>query len=261
MEITTTTTDQTPRRKAATGALAMVGFITLILIGIALAIYAARYVPLALNRLGTAAVSLSSVFTPAEEDEPALEVVTVPAETVFEPIATSTATTSVVATAPVTTGTPAAPTTPARQPVPTTPRTVTVPVTVPPPAPHGLADLAVDITATGYCSSTNPDSFRAAREVPDSEYGGFKFAVRNAGTNNSGRWDLAVELPTTPAVKKTYAGQRTLGPGDRMEFTLCFTEPRSGTNRDLIVRVDSGRDVNESNENNNSDTAQIDIER
>ena len=256
MEITTTTTDKTPRRKAASGALATVGFITLIILGIILAIYGARYIPVAFNKLGTAAVSLSSVFTPAEEEEaPAVEVVepTIP----FEPIATSTATSTVVVVA---TSSPATNSGGTRAPAAGTPRTVVVPVTVPAPAPYGRADLTVDITATGYCSTTNPSSFRASREVPDNEYGGFKFTVRNAGTNVSGRWDMAVELPTSPTIKKSYTGQRALGPSDRVEYTLCFTEPRSGNNRNIVVRVDSNRDVAESNENNNSDTAQIDIE-
>jgi hypothetical protein len=254
MEITTTTTDKNPDKQAAQSALAIVGFIALILIGIGLAIYAARYVPLALNRLGTGAVSLSSVFTPAEEDpqEPAVVVseTTVP----FEPIVTSTET--VVEPTP-------APTTPAPAATGVTytpPRTVTVPVTVPPQAPYGRADLTVEITAVGYCSSDRVSSFRRSNEVPDGENGGIQFAVRNTGTNTSGQWDFEYDLPTSPALSRTVSNQRSLGPGDRMDFTLCFTEPRSGNNRTARIVVDSGRDVSESNENNNSDSAQIDIE-
>jgi hypothetical protein len=257
MEITTTTTDQTPRRKAATSALAIVGFITLILIGIALAIYAARYVPVALDRLGLAAVSFDAEYEPADENA-GISVIE-PGETIpFEPIATSTGTTTIVTGGVVATNGSSAPAQPAR---PAPARTVTVPVTVPAPAPYGRADLTVEVTATGYCSTNRPDSFRRASEVPDNENGGIQFRVSNIGTNNSGTWDFDYELPTSPVLKKTVTNQRTLGPGDRMEYTLCFTEPRAGDNRTVRVTVDTGRDVTESNENNNSDTAQIDIEK
>lgn len=256
MEITTTTTDKSPNRQAAQNALAVVGFIALILIGIGLAVYAARYIPVAFNRLGTGAVSLSSVFTPAEEadyeEEPS--VVVTETSVPFEPVATSTEESATptyptydapVATTPVTYG---------------QPRTVTVPVTVPPQGPYGRADLTVEITAVGYCTSDRVSSFRRDNEVPDGENGGMQFAVRNIGTNTSGSWDFEYDLPTSPALSRTVSNQRSLGPGDRVDYTLCFTEPRSGSNRTVRIDVDSGRDVSESNENNNSDSAQIDIE-
>jgi hypothetical protein len=256
MEITTKTTTEkteTPRRGAATSALAIVGFIVLIFIGIALAIYAARYVPMALNGLGSAAVSL---FDGNGDGEPTLEVVSPDTTLPFEPVATST---EVTISEPVVTPAPTAPANGGTA-QPGTPTTVQVPVYVPPAAPYGKADLTVDITATGYCSSDKTSSFRSAREVPDGENGGFQFTVANRGTNVSGQWDLTYELPTTPALERTASNQRSLKPGDRLSYTICFTEPRSGSNRDITIRVDSGRDVNESNENNNSDTAEIDID-
>lgn len=253
MEITTTTTDRSPNKQAAQSALAIVGFIALILIGIGLAIYAARYVPVALNRLGTGAVSLSSIFTPAEEDAADEPVVMLSETTVpFEPVATTTD--SVDATPTYTA--PAATVTRTN----TVTYTQPVPVVVPPQAPYGRADLAVEITAVGYCSSDRVSSFRRANEVPDGENGGIQFQVRNIGTNTSGSWDFEYDLPTSPALSRTVSNQRTLGPGDRVDYTLCFTEPRSGNNRTVRIDVDSGREVTESNENNNADSAQVDIE-
>lgn len=256
MEITTTTTDKSPNRQAAQSALAIVGFIALILIGIGLAIYAARYVPVALNRLGTGAVSLSSIFTPAEEEVVEEPVVVVSETTVpFEPIATSTdsgeTVTPTYTPGPVATGT-------------VRPGTVTytqpVPIVVPPQGPYGRADLSVEITAVGYCTSDRVSSFRRSNDVPDGENGGFQFAVRNLGTNTSGSWDFEYDLPTSPALSRTVSNQRSLSPGDRVDYTLCFTEPRSGNNRTVRVDVDSNREVTESNENNNGDSAQIDID-
>src|SRR3989344_5908521 len=209
MEITTTTTDQNPRRQAVVSALAIVGFIVLILLGIGLAIYAARYVPVATT-------TDSSVPT-------------------YTPPATGNTTTYVP------------------------PTTITVPVTIPPPAPYGRADLTVDITPVGYCTRPDPDSFRRSNDVPDGEYGGFQFRVTNIGTNNSGSWDFTYDLPTSPALERSARGKE-LGPGDRVDYTLCFTEARSGNNRTIRVEVEGDDDVNESNENNNSDPAQIDID-
>jgi len=250
MEITTTTTDQNPRRQAVVSALAIVGFIVLILLGIGLAIYAARYVPVAFERMGTGAVSLSSIFTPAEEEaEPEVDVVVTETTIPFEPVATTTDSSVPTYTPPATGNTTTY--------VP--PTTITVPVTIPPPAPYGRADLTVDITAVGYCTRTDPDSFRRSNDVPDGEYGGFQFRVTNIGTNNSGSWDFTYDLPTSPALERSARGKE-LGPGDRVDYTLCFTEARSGNNRTIRVEVDSDDDVNESNENNNSDSAQIDID-
>jgi CARDB len=237
------------RRSAALNTLAIVGFIALILIGIALAIWSVRYIPAAFNG---GAASLSSFFTPAEE-EAGIEVIS-GTQIPFEPVAT---TSEPVAPAPVedtpSTGTTGGVTY-------GQPTTIMVPVTVPPPAPYGLADLTVDITAVGYCRTDDTDSFRRASEVPEGENGGVQFAIRNAGTNTSSRFDFTYEVPTSPETERTVSNQRALGPGDRIDYTLCFTEPRDGDNRTISIRVDSGNDVRESNESNNSDSERIDIE-
>jgi hypothetical protein len=82
MEITTTTINRNPDRRAAVNALAIVGFIALLIIGIGLAIYSARFVPNIASRFGGAAVSLSSIFKKSED--PALEVVTATTTLPFE---------------------------------------------------------------------------------------------------------------------------------------------------------------------------------
>lgn len=257
MEITTTTQEKGPG-STAINALAVIGFIVLILIGIALAVYAARYVPIALNRLsGTAAVSLRS----EDGEQPDYDVVVNQAVLPFEPVATSS--TPAPSPAPAYTAPPSTSNTGYGGGTGVTygrPTTVTIPVTVPAPAPYGRPDLTVDITAIGYCTRNDADSFRRARSVPEDENAGFQFTVRNIGTNTSGRWDFEYELPTSPAIERTVKSQRSLAPNDSMVFTLCFTEPRTGNNREVTVRVDSGRDVSESNENNNEDSARIDIE-
>jgi hypothetical protein len=245
------------RHRIATKALAIVGFIALLFIGLALAVYAARYVPTAISRLGAAAVSLSEVFVPGGSDSD-LEVIPTGETIPFGDDETATSTGSTATSTPNRDedeprnggGTAAAP----------RPRPAPVPVAVA-QEPFGQPDLVATITGVGYCTSSSADSFRTASEVPEGERGGVRFVIRNAGTNVSGQWEFEVELPTSPAFTYDDAPrQSSLRPNDSKIFTLCFDRPREGSNRSIEVTVDPDRDVSESNENNNSDTETIDIE-
>lgn len=258
METTTTITTKRNGRTAAINALAVVGFIALVFIGIALAIYAARYVPTALSRVGSAAVYLGSVFTPADEDAD-LEVV--PGETIpFDeetPVATSTPATGEPTTQP-TTNTP--------RPTPTQGQTTTgtYPVggtVAVPQAPYGKADLAVSVVSVGYLNSADTDSYRVSSEVPDGKRGAIKFVVTNVGTNVTGSWKFKATLPTSPSYTFTSPSQKSLNPGDKIEFVLGFDKTKEGNNRTIEIVVDSGKDVSESNENNNEVSKTIDIEK
>lgn len=251
MEPVTTTIHHGRRKGAAITALAVVGFITLVFIGIALAIYAARYIPTAVSRVGSAAVYLSEVLIPGNDNNE-LEVVpgdTFPIEE-GETIATST---EPVATTTPGTGTGVTPT-PGQE----TTTVVQVPVTVP-VSPYGKSDLVATITGVGYCTSSDTGSFRTASRVPDGERGGVRFVIRNAGTNVTGAWEFEVELPTSPSYTYDSARQSSLNPNDSKVFTLCFDRPRDG-DRSIRVTVDQDDDVDESNENNNSDSKSIEIE-
>lgn len=252
METTTTTGARSRGKRIAVNALALVGFIALLLTGVVLAIYATRFAPEMTARLNGAAVALSSIFRPA--DEASLNVVQSPSSFPVEeqqPTATSTE-----PQAPAEDGESPAPA-PAR-PVAAAPvvREVRVPV-----EPFGDPDLTVRITEVGYLRTSDPDSFVAAREVPDNRRGAVRFTVTNVGTNVSGRWDMEARLPTSPSTTFDFPTQRSLGPGDAIDFVLGFDRPRAGNDRTIAIEIDTGRDVRESNEGNNRDTATIDIER
>ncbi len=253
METTTIRTTKTGGRTAAVNALAIVGFIVLLILGMALAIYAASYVPKAVSRIGAAAVYLSSTFS--KDGETTLEVVT-PDETVpfgdDVVVATSTATTTVVVTpAPVTTG---GGTVTTVRPIGTTGGAVTLPLS-------GLPDLVVENVVTGYLTSTNTSSFRAADEVPDGERGAFKFTIRNQGTNASGRFEFDATLPTSRAFTYSSSIQQSLNPGERIEYVLGFDRTKDGENRKITITVDPDEDIRESNEGNNTRSVTIDIEK
>jgi len=250
METTTTITHR-PARTVAVNTLAIVGFIALVFIGILLAIYAARFVPTAISRVGSAAVYLGSVFTPSENEA---DLVVVPGESIpFEnaPVATSTPA--------ATTTTPAKPVTPTAGPSTSTTYPVGGTVAVP-QTPYGKADLTVSVLSVGYLNSADTSTYRVASEVPDGKRGAIKFVVTNTGTNVTGSWKFKAELPTSPSYTFTSPTQKSLNPGDKIEFVLGFDKTKDGNNREITIMVDSGKDVNESNENNNEVVKKIDIE-
>ncbi len=253
METTTIrTTTRSGSRQAAITALAIVGFIVLIIVGMALAVYAARFVPGALSNIGSAAVYLSSQVFPSDDESDL--VVVPPTETVpfgdDTEVATTTATTTVTTPAPTTTTTPR----------PGTPTTVVVPVQVPASTNYfGLPDLVLENVQTGYLTGTSVNTFRASNDVPDGERGAVKFTVANRGTNVSERFDFDFRINTSPSIRENYNG-KSLRPNERIEYTLWFDRVRSDDDRTITIDVDPGDDINESNENNNDRTVRIDIE-
>lgn len=255
METTTIKTTRTETRRAAVNGLAIVGFVVLVLLGMALAIYAARFVPVAISNVGSAAVYLSSQIFPSGEETDL--VIVPPTEIEFpapspEPAATSTATTSV----------PANPGTPTANPQPGAPTTVVVPVVVPASTNYyGLPDLVIESVQTGYLTSSNTSSFRSSNSVPRGERGAVKFAVVNRGTNSAGTFRFEAELPTSPSYTYRSSNQQSLRPGERIEYVLGFDSPRTGDNRTITIELDPRNDVRESNESNNTRNITIDIER
>lgn len=251
METTTIRTTSGTGRRAAVNGLAIVGFIVLVIIGMALAVYAARFVPTAVSNIGSAAVYLSSqVFS----DEADTDLVVVP------PTETVPFGDDVVATTTATTTTPVTPTTPAN-PQPGTPVTTVVQVGTGPANYYGLPDLVVESVTTGYLTSSDTSTFRSSNEVPDGKRGAVKFTIANRGTNISPRFNFEVELPTSRSYTYKSKSQQTLRPGERIEYVLGFDQTREGNDRTITITVDADRDINESNESNNDRSVTVDIER
>ncbi len=259
MEITTTTVNQNPSRRAAINTLAVVGFIALIIIGIGLAIYSARYIPIAMSRVGTAAVSLSQVFRPAHQD-PALQVVSLASTTL--PIendeATSTASTTLIL--PAATTTPVKTTQSGTTSTSGATHTVVTTTTTTRPAPYGLADLAVTVTAVGYLDNGTTDSFIPSTSIPYGKTGAVKFTVTNPGTNVTGSWSFRADVPTSPTFSFTSPVQQSLTPGDQIDYTLGFDRGLQGNNRVITITLDPTNSVLESNENNNSASGSVTVQ-
>jgi hypothetical protein len=252
METTTIRTTSGTGRRAAVNGLAIVGFIVLVIIGMALAVYAARFVPKAVSNIGSAAVYLSSQVFSNEGDTDL--VVVPPTETVpfGDDIVVATTTAATTTTA-------VTPTTPAN-PQPGTTVTTVVQVGTGPANYYGLPDLVVENVTTGYLTSSNTNTFRSSNEVPDGERGAVKFTIANRGTNISERFDFEVELPTSRSYTYKSKSQQTLRPGERIEYVLGFDQTREGNDRTITITVDADRDIDESNESNNDRSVTVDIE-
>lgn len=235
-------------RQTAVNSLAIVGFVCLLAIGVWGAVYSSRYVPNIVGKLGTAAVYVGSIFSPAEE--PSIATTTPSGPTTIDfGSATSTATTTVAK--------PAATTTPKRTAPAPTYRAVWATTT---PTYYGYPDLAVSALAIGYLNSNSIDSFVVSPTVPDGKRPAVKFSVKNIGTNVTGTWNFNATLPTTNGGNYTSESQRSLNPGDSVDFTLGFDRADNGTDKAFTVVVNKGRNVSEVNFDNNTLILRLDIE-
>lgn len=251
-----TTHDSTQSRKAAVGGLAVVGFIALILIGIATAIYAASFLPKAFSRLSTANVYLSSITQPNDNNQ--LEAVNPNTNAPTSiPLSPATTTTTTVVSTPTPTYTQPTQTVVKPTPVYTQPTYRVVPVATTQNY-YGLPDLTTVITSVGYLrNSGDTNSYVIADAVPSGYTGAVRFVVSNRGTNTTGSWYFEAELPGA-GNNSNYRSdsQRSLAPGDSIVYTLGFDSTTRG--RDTVrVEADPNDRIDESSEGNNTDTESI----
>jgi len=143
------------------------------------------------------------------------------------------------------------PTTP-RAPTPITPNPAT------PTSPANLPDLSVRILGVG---SINPNTrtFVPASILSAVNIGAVRFEIINNGTKASGVWGFSANLPTNPPFKYTSERQRSLNPGDRIEYTIQFDQLVRGTNT-FIIHADPTNSVDELSKANNIATQAIVVE-
>lgn len=214
--------------------IAIIGFVVVAILGIAIAIYASRFVPGALSGLAGAGSYVSNLFILEGGEGTPTIIEEEPEETPEEePVETP------------------ATTTPSR---PVTPRPVA-------PVYSGLSDLTVSINAVGYCTTGAQNSLVPSSVVPDNaRYGGVRFTVTNVGTNFSGSWAFAIETASSPSDFYEYEGQASLAPGQSTIGTMCFPRGTRDNDGEVVVYVDSENRITESNERNNSDSEDLEIE-
>ncbi|HEX5774795.1 MAG TPA: CARDB domain-containing protein [Candidatus Paceibacterota bacterium] len=258
------TVHETKTRGAAVNALAVVGFIALILLGMGLAIYAARFMPAALSGIGEAAVSLSDIFSPDRPND--IEVVGDGYENnggnvVTLPIGTSTPSGDAD---PATTPSTPSYTPPATggpyyvQPAPTY-GVITIPTGGSTANYYGDPDLTVEILAVGYLRDKGDlDSFVEDDRIPRNKDGAVKFRLANRGTNESGRFELEIKVKTAGGTDTDTVTAPSMRPGTSVISFGVFDSNRSG-DVDITLEVDPDDDVDESNERNNDDSDEVTV--
>lgn len=258
--------------------LAIVGFITLIVAGIWLAVYAARFVPASVDGFNAAAVSLSQIFTPTKQ----------PNTLAIVPNATSTAFSHVPKTSPATsTSAGSAKSTQHKITKPTntkykkyarhyvapkvgkrTTHTYSIGNGMPKvPKLYGLPDLATHIIAVGYLTSTSTNSFIATTTIPAGTHTAIKFTITNIGTNKTGAWTFTAHIPTNVSYIFNSPIQKPLYPQDyikqdhiiKIEYVLGFTQATPGSDQTISITANPKHTVAESNFKNNSATTSVTI--
>lgn len=245
----------TAYRQTAINTFAVIGFISLLGLGVYGAIYSSRYVPSIVTRLGAAAVYLGSAFTPGEPNELAV----VPTASTTPPLVIAFGT-STPATLPVASSTePAVPKPVITQRPAPQPTLIRVPATTT-PALYGLPDLTVKVTAVGYLASNSTDTFVVSAVVPDNERPAVKFTITNSGTNTAELWKFSAVIPTSPSFTYRSTAQQALKPGDSIDYVLGFDRARSGEDRVMTLTVNHDNAITESSKTNNVATVTFDIE-
>jgi hypothetical protein len=253
IELTPKAPETDPVKGAAVTALAIVGFIALLILGIALAIFSSQYVPQAVSKLGTEVGSsantpntlsvLTASSTPASGDE----LLTVNTTTLTPP---STGT-STNATAPASNASTAA--------APATTPSESSSAPAHSRGLYGLPDLATKIIATGYLAGPDTSSFVPASIIPPGARPAVEFSIANNGTNSTGPWNFLAEMPSKGNQVFTSPTEPSLNPGDHTVFTLGFNEAIPGPAQTITVIADPNDNIVESNEGNNSASAAVTI--
>lgn len=253
--------DDTSQRipKVAVNGLAVVGFVALIIVGISLAIYSTRFVPAVVNRIGSAAVYLGSIFVPRQD--PSLSVVPTPTSSTtifFGGVSSSTSTITATSTSLSTTAAPKPATGISSD--QNTSNTYRVGSTTGAIVPHGLSDFTVKITTIGYLTTNSTDSFVGAGTVPSGNLPAVKFTIKNVGTNWSGRWRFNASIPTRTSYTFESDLQQSLAPGDSIDYILGFDQASVGSSQPVAISVNFDRAAVESDYGNNSASAPLDIQ-
>ena len=248
---------ETPASKTVINSLAVVGFASLVTVGILLAVYAARFVPTAVNGVGEATVYLSSFLATA----PAPGLLVIPNQTASTTISFGEVA-STISTSATSTATTSIPVTSIKSEIQKpsagikTSGTYQIGGTTI-NAPYGLPDLEVSITDVGYFATN--DSFVSSSTIPAGYHPAVKFIVKNIGTNWTGTWNFNASIPTHPAKVYKSEPQQSLcrlGENDTctnfIEYTLGFDRANVGTGQEISITVNSDNAVADSNSSNNN---------
>lgn len=116
--------------------------------------------------------------------------------------------------------------------------------------PNGRVDLAARVISTGVVD-IDTNKYTATDTITSHDRVGIKFEIENLGTKESGTWEFTVVLPTQTIYFYNSETQRSLNPGDKIEFTIGFDGVKTNDNVELVINVDPGGYIGEASEENN----------
>lgn len=245
-------------KQAATNGLAVVGFITLLILAVVLAGNAARYIPTlvngAVNGLSATVIGITSIFIPAEGDIIVVETSTTTPTTQFPIVLEPTEEEKEKPKTPTVINP-----TPGGETIVVTEQNPGAPVS----DPNGLPDLVPTVLATGkLVGGYAAHNFVATSVLTKDDRIAVKFAIENKGTKETGtNWRFNVIMPTETTYifeGKTEHVQNLL-PGEKIEYVIGFDRPKIGTDLQIAIAVDHNKGVVESNENNNGAFVKITV--
>jgi hypothetical protein len=248
----TETTTKKAKSPATMGALAIVGFIALIIIGIALAIYSAQFIPTLVSTFNSPSSSNNTGMASTSSGH--LEIATSTMGTNGYSLTTTTIPQSTVNSNDILPGV-------GTMPAGTYPSKTSSGDTAPAKthAPYGLPDLAVTIISTGYLTGESTDSFVSGTVIPPGARPAVKFSVTDTGTNSTGPWNFLALIPTVSGQSFTSPTESSLNPGDHTVFTLGFNQAAEGPNQTITVVADPNNQIQESSKSNNSASSAVTI--
>jgi len=124
--------------------------------------------------------------------------------------------------------------------------------------PNGTPDLEVTIDNVGIDRNGN---FRPRKEINRRDRAAVAFTITNVGTKETGEWYFSALLPTEDGYYFRSDNQRTLLPGDRIEYVLAFDGIEGRGETRLFVQADPLNKIREISEVNNIAKAVFDIAR
>ena len=132
--------------------------------------------------------------------------------------------------------------------------TTTTTFVVPPsPTPNGIADLAANVIATGTVDSSG-NAFVPASTVQKGQQAAIVFDASNRGTGTSAPWNFVVNLPTSEPYLFRSGTQAALLPGEKIRFTIGFSDIRSGTTT-AVITIDPDNALKDANRDNDHASA------
>jgi len=119
------------------------------------------------------------------------------------------------------------------------------------------SDLEVTDFAVGRISSS--DRFTEDDQISEDDDAAVQFTVKNIGGESTGSWRYEItNLPYDNNDSEESNLQSSLRPGESREITVGFNNPDQGSYT-IKVKVDSGSDVREESESNNTDSARLKV--